>query len=334
MFKKVAVFTDLHIGAKSNSAIHNKDCEEFVDWFIDTAKKQGCETGVFCGDYHHHRNNINIPSLSVSLRCLEKLGAAFDNFYFITGNHDQFYKDNRSLHSVEWAKHVPGITIINKLTTIGDVSLVPWLVGEEWKKIEKLKSKYIFGHFELPTFYMNAMIMMPHTGELQSVHFKNQDYVFSGHFHKRQNAGNIWYIGNAFPHNYADAWDDDRGMMILEHGSKPEFINWSDAPKFRTLPLSKLLDEKETLLLSKMHLKVDIDIDISFEEASYIKETFMGQHDIRELTLIPAKKSVDTDMSIEVDKFESIDTIVSSQIVNIESETYDSNLLLSIYSDL
>lgn len=334
MFKKVAVFTDLHIGAKSNSAVHNKDCEEFIDWFIDTAKQNGCETGIFCGDYHHNRNNINIPSLSSSLRCLEKLGAAFDNFYFITGNHDQFYKDNRSLHSVEWAKHVPGITIINKLTTNGDVTLAPWLVGEEWKKIEKLKSKYIFGHFELPSFYMNAMIMMPHTGELQSSHFKNQDFVFSGHFHKRQNAGNIWYIGNAFPHNYADAWDDERGMMILEHGGQPEFINWEDAPKFRTLPLSKLLDEKDTLLLSKMHLKVDIDIDISFEEASYIKETFMNQHDIRELTLIPAKKIVDTDLSIEVDKFESIDTIVSSQIVNIESDTYDSNLLLSIYSDL
>ena len=35
-------------------------------------------------------------------------------------------------------------------------------------------------------------------------------------FPKRQQQGKVHYIGNALPHNYADAWDDDRGMMILD----------------------------------------------------------------------------------------------------------------------
>ena len=39
--------------------------------------------------------------------------------------------------------------------------LVSWLVGDEWKKIPKIKSKYMFGHFELPTFKLNAMVEMP-----------------------------------------------------------------------------------------------------------------------------------------------------------------------------
>ena len=29
---------------------------------------------------------------------------------------------------------------------------------------------------------------------------------------------NVTYMGNAFPHNYADAGDDERGMMVLEYG--------------------------------------------------------------------------------------------------------------------
>ena len=33
---------------------------------------------------------------------------------------------------------------------------------------------------------------------------------------KDKKQGKIHYLGNAFPHNYADAWDDDRGMMILD----------------------------------------------------------------------------------------------------------------------
>ena len=52
MFKKAAVFTDIHLGLKSNSRLHLQDCEEFVDWFIQQAKENGCETGIFCGDWH------------------------------------------------------------------------------------------------------------------------------------------------------------------------------------------------------------------------------------------------------------------------------------------
>ena len=39
MFKKVAVFTDIHFGLKSNSKIHNDDCEEFIDWYIEKEKR-------------------------------------------------------------------------------------------------------------------------------------------------------------------------------------------------------------------------------------------------------------------------------------------------------
>jgi len=81
LFKKVACFTDIHFGLKSNSVTHNQDCEEFVDWFIEESKKEGAETCIFLGDWHHNRNSINLITLDTSLRCLEKLGAAFKQFY-------------------------------------------------------------------------------------------------------------------------------------------------------------------------------------------------------------------------------------------------------------
>jgi DNA repair exonuclease SbcCD nuclease subunit len=334
MFKKVACFTDIHFGLKSNSQTHNQDCEDFVDWFIAEAKAAGCETGIFLGDWHHNRNSLNITTMDYTLRSLEKLGKAFDTFYFFPGNHDLYYKDKRDIHSVEFGKYVPGITVVNEITTIGDTTLVPWLVGEEWKKMEKLKSRYVFGHFELPLFYMNAMVQMPDHGELQGTHFKNPEYVFSGHFHKRQAKANIVYIGNAFPHNYADAWDDDRGMMILEHGKKPEYRVWEDAPKFKTVKLSQLIDDAETLIKSKSYLRVGIDIPISYEEASFIKETFMSQYDIRELTLIPEKKDVEINNELDVEHFESVDQIVSSQLASIQSDSFDPKVLLAIYNNL
>jgi len=334
LFKKAACFTDIHFGLKSNSQVHNQDCDEFIDWFIATAKKEGCDTGIFLGDWHHNRNSLNITTMDYSLRALEKLGAAFDQFFFFPGNHDLYYKDKRDIHSVEFGKYIPGITIVHKPITTGDVTMCPWLVGDEWKSIGKKGGKYIFGHFELPNFFMNAMVQMPDHGEIQLDNFAEYELGFSGHFHKRQNKKNMHYIGNAFPHNYADAWDDDRGMMILEWGGKPKYINWDNCPRFRTVKLSQLIDEADTLLTSKMHLRVSLDIDISYEEASFIKEKFLTDYNIRELTLIPEKKEIEINTDIDIQAFESVDQIVSNQLVNIENGTYDKNVLLSIYNNL
>ena len=335
LFKKVACFTDIHFGLKSNSTTHLKDCEEFVDWFIAEAKKEGCEIAIFLGDWSHNRNSLNLFTLDSSLRCLEKLGAAFDNFYWFPGNHDLFYKDRRDIHSSAFGRHVPGVTVVEEITTINDVTFVPWLVGNEWKSMKDLKSKYVFGHFELPRFYMNAMIQMPDYGELRAEDFNGPDYIFSGHFHRRQENNKVIYIGNAFPHNYSDAWDDDRGMMVMEWGGVPQFINWEDCPKYRSIKLSDLIDKKDTIIKSKMHFKVNLDIDISYEEANFIKETFINDYDIREISLIQDKTNLEGSMDNSPDTlFESVDQIVTEQLINIDSKDFDKNTLLEIYNNL
>lgn len=336
MFKKAAVFTDIHYGMKGNSKVHNQDCEEYIDWFIKTAKDNGCETGIFCGDWNHNRNSINLTTLDSGLSSLEKLGAAFDQFFMFAGNHDLYYKDKRDVKSIEFAKHIPGVTIVNEIFEKDDVALIPWLVGDEWKRIPSIKSKYIFGHFELPSFYMNAMVQMPDHGELTSDHFVNQKYVFSGHFHKRQVNGKIHYIGNAFPHNYADTWDDNRGMMILdkENDVEPQYINWNNGPKYRTLSLSRLIDEKNTIMQSKMYLRVTLDLPVSYEEATFVKETFINDYDCREFTLIPQKQIEEINTELDISQFESIDSIVSNEILAIDSQNYDKKTLLDIYGEL
>lgn len=335
LFKKVACFTDIHFGLKSNSTVHNQDCEDFVDWFIEEAKKEGCETCIFLGDWHHNRNSINLITLDTSLRCLEKLGSSFEQFFWFPGNHDLFYKDKRDIHSSAFGRHIPGVTVVDGVTTLDDVTLVPWLIGDEWKTMKDLKSRYVFGHFELPKFFMNAMVQMPDHGELRAEDFNGPDYIFSGHFHKRQQNNKVVYIGNAFPHNYSDSWDDDRGMMTLEWGGKPQYINWPDAPKYRTVKLSKLIDEKDSIMKSKMYLKVNLDIDITYEEANFIKETYIQEHDIRDISLIQEKNNIETNSDDNPDNtFESVDQIVTEQLLSIESDTIDAKALLEIYNSL
>jgi len=334
-FKRAAVFTDIHFGLKSNSQLHNDDCLNFVDWVIKTAKEKECDTCIMMGDWHNNRASINIVTLNYSLKALERLGKAFNRVLFIPGNHDLYYRDKREVQSAEWAKHIPNIQIVNDFYNEDDIVIVPWLVGDEHKKIPKMSGKFMFGHFELPNFYMNAMIQMPDHGEIKNEHFGGIEHVFSGHFHKRQTQGNITYTGNAFPHNYADAGDDDRGLMILDWSGEKEFISWPDQPSYRVFDLSQIIDHADTLLRPNMHVRVNLDIEISYEEANFIKDTFVGTHKLREITLLPKKNEHSNQATTAVRiEFKSVDQIVTNQITAIDSNQFDKKLLLDIYQNL
>jgi DNA repair exonuclease SbcCD nuclease subunit len=335
LFKKAALITDIHFGLKSNSTLHNEDCLNFVKWATTKAREEGCETALFLGDWHNNRASINILTLGYSLQALEHLNANFSTVYFIPGNHDLYYRDKRDVQSVEWAKHLPNVQICNDWFSAGDVVIAPWLCGDDYKRITKLRGKYMFGHFELPGYLMNAMVAMPEHGELNRDAFRQFDHVFTGHFHKRQTQKNITYIGNCFPHNYADAGDDERGLTILEWGNEPTYHAWPDQPRYRVFQLSDVLNHTEKMLQPGMHVRVNLDVDISYEEATFIKETFTSTYGLREITLIPAKVTDLTDYQIQGNiEFESVDQIVYSQLTTIDNKQYDPNLLLDLYRNL
>jgi hypothetical protein len=334
LFKRAAIYTDLHIGMKSNSVIHNQDCERYIDWFIALAKNKKCDIILFLGDFHHNRNSINIQTMDYSLRILEKLDNCGIRVMKIPGNHDLYHKDKRTISSVKYISKFKNIELINDQYTEGDVCFVPWLIGEEHKNMRKVKARYVMGHFELPRFLMNAMVEMPDHGELAAEDFQSAEHVFTGHFHKRQTKGNIHYIGNAFPHNFADAWDDNRGAVIMEWGQNPEFINWTEGPKYKVMDLGRLIDHADTLLDDKTYARINLDISISYEEATFIKETMTQQYGCRELTLMPSKQVVDHDGVVIESNFESVDQIVIGQIQSIDTASYDKKILMEIYANL
>jgi hypothetical protein len=83
-----------------------------------------------------------------------------------------------------------------------------------------------------------------------------------------------------------------------------------------------------------MYLRVTLDIDISYEEATFIKETFMETYSCREITLIPNKNIEDITTDLDIEQFESVDQIVSNEIQAIDSEQFNKKLLLDIYNEL
>lgn len=339
LFKKAAIFTDIHFGAKSNSIVHNEDCLSFVKWFISEAKAEGCETCLFLGDWHNNRATTNNQTLNYSLMAMELLNNAFEKVYLLEGNHDLYHRDKRDCSSIAWAKHLDNIVVVNDWLEIGNCVFAPWLLENEFHKLKKMFGKYLFGHFELPNFYMNSLVQAPDHGDITINHLSGFEQVYSGHFHKRQQQNNVWYVGNAFPHNFSDVGDDDRGMAILEWGHHdPTFKSWPNQPTFRQYLLSQILDSPDTLLKQNMHVRVSLDIVISFEEAQFIKETFVPQYGLREMIFQQPRHMGDdlkngNDVSDDV-FVEPVDKIILDQITNIKSDFYDPKLLLDIYKQL
>lgn len=334
LFNRAIAFTDIHFGLRHNSKDHNQDCLDFVSWMIAEAKKRDVDTCLFLGDWHHHRSNINILTLDYTMQALRMLNEAFENTYVLVGNHDLFYREKRDIHSMVVGSEFKNIHLVDELLVKGGVALMPWLVEDEWKEVEKIKTKYVFGHLELPGFKMNAQVEMPDHGELNSTHFQNQEFVFSGHFHKRQTKGKINYIGNPFGHNYSDVWDFERGAMYLEWGKEPEYLDYTEGPRFISISLSSLLENPDIYLKPKTYLQVTLDIDVTYEEATFMRETFLSQYSVREFKLI---KNHDDDLMTEYEgdiTFKTVDQIVVEQLGNIDSDSFDTKKLIEIYNQL
>jgi hypothetical protein len=83
-----------------------------------------------------------------------------------------------------------------------------------------------------------------------------------------------------------------------------------------------------------MYLRVTLDLPISYEEAQYIKETYISTHNCREITLIPQKQVEEITTDLDISTFESVDEIVSKEISAIDSDNFNKKMLLDIYSEL
>ena len=333
-FKKLAAFTDLHVGHKNNSQQFNQDCWDYIQWYVKTAQDFGAETCVFSGDFFHNRSTINVASMNVALDIMEYVAKSFEKVYFLVGNHDMYYRDDRRVHSLVLSRNIENVVLVDQPLTLGDTTFLPWLIGDEWKAVEKLKSRYIFGHFELPGYWMNAMVQMPDHDGLKDSHFKHAEYVFTGHFHKRQNTGKVWYIGNCFPHDFADAQDDERGCLLLENGGTPQLVNWADCPKYRTFKLSDLLQDPERLIPPKSYVRVTIDLDISYEESGFLKQTFLDLG-AREVELrAAALEMAEIAGPVTAGAIETVDQVVERGLRSVESATLDPAFLVDIYKSL
>ena len=345
LFDRAAVFTDIHFGKKSDSEEHNLDCANFVNWFCQLSREQDCDAVIFMGDWFDNRSRLRVDTIHYSWHAIQKLADLKVPVYWLIGNHDLYFRYNRTIHSLPYVDG-NNFRVINTLWEVDDVLFCPWLTGQEFAEVPAYEAKYVFGHFELPLFLLNENVVMPDRGGLHADHFEQCEAVFSGHFHKRQCKVNehgipVWYIGNAFPHDFNDVNDTDRGAMVLPWGMEPEFHNWPDAPNFHRVTVTELMEiiEGPGGLNSRFDnhsiIECQDDVGMEVEEAMAVREALDGH--VRELRLRPKRETLTVDQETDIgDDAQSVDQMVVEHLrmLDTEGSEYDPEILVALYESV
>ena len=88
--------------------------------------------------------------------------------------------------------------------------------------IKNAAAPILIGHLELDGY--QVMRGIKHVGGMRSDIFDRYEKVFSGHFHCRQDNGNVYYLGNPYQITWSD-YKDPRGFHIFDTESRElEFI--------------------------------------------------------------------------------------------------------------
>lgn len=337
------MFTDIHFGRQNNSETHNNDCLNFIRWFCEEVKSDPeIDCIFFLGDWHEQRAAINGMTLHYS-----QLGANMLNdlglpIYFVVGNHDLYYRNNRDIFTTVIFDKLEQFTLVDKPVVIEDNKCVvaPFLFEEEYEEFFRQYKGYdvIAGHFEFKGFVLTGETFVKEHGPDPDKYSKHKK-IFSGHYHKRQSKGNVHYIGNAFPADFSDANDEKRGMAVYDFRTDDlEYLNWKECPKYIKAKLSDLLTKPKKLLSSNARVRVIVDQTITMTENNEIRKMFSEKYGLREITLEEQIEELpelsDIEKEVEELHLESVNEIVPELLRRIKSEKIDSETLVDIYKKL
>lgn len=219
---KIAIVTDTHFGARSDSIPFDNFFRKFYDnIFFPTLERENIDVVLHLGDVFDRRKYINFNTLK---NCREYF---FDRLkdrevYMLAGNHDTYFKNTNDVNSPNLLLgDYPNITVIDTPTTIElagrPILMMPWICSDNYAEcmdaIRSSLAPVMFGHLELSGFVMHKG--MQNDGGMETSVFDKFDFVGTGHFHHRSSRGNIHYFGNPYELTWND-YDDPRGFHIFD----------------------------------------------------------------------------------------------------------------------
>lgn len=271
---KIALVTDTHFGARSDSIPFDNFFKKFYDEvFFKEIIKQNITHVIHLGDVFDRRKYINYNILSNCKKYFfDRLKSLGIQTHLIVGNHDTYFKNTNDVNSPDLLlDSYSEIIKYSQATEISfedcDILFLPWICTDNYEQtmetIKNTKAKIVFGHLEIAGFQMYKGQFNDH-GFSKDI-FNKFDQVYTGHFHHRSSNGNISYLGTPYEITWAD-FEDKKGFHIFDTDTKK--VKFIANPN--TMFVKYYYDET----------KEDPDsIDTSFCEGKHIKLIVVNKKD-------------------------------------------------------
>ena len=230
---KIALITDTHWGARSESPVFNDYFFKFWDnVFFPYLEQHNIKDVIHLGDVVDRRKFINYVILnSLRTKFIKRLGDMGCNMQVLVGNHDVPFRNTNEINAITelFAEH-DHINVIHEPLELwyGDfpIAMIPWINATNYKDtvefIKNTKAQIAMGHLEVAGFEMDRGNVC-NTGMKREV-FSKFEKVYTGHFHHKSTDGHIFYLGNTYEMTWAD-YNDKRGFHVFDTETREiEFI--------------------------------------------------------------------------------------------------------------
>jgi DNA repair exonuclease SbcCD nuclease subunit len=160
-------FSDIHVGLRGDNIGRLEICEKTIDNIIKIITKLQIKYVIFGGDLFHSRTALNVNTINVAIRFIEKL-AEHCTIFLILGNHDIHYKNVKDVHSIKIFNNIKNVHIISSPTELlinnsHRLLMVPW--DSDLSCYEDESFDTMCGHFDFSSKYLIASYIEEQTTE-------------------------------------------------------------------------------------------------------------------------------------------------------------------------
>ena len=220
---KIALLNDTHFGCRNDSPAFMEYQNKFYDdIFFPYLKENSIRSLIHLGDVVDRRKFIN-HNIAHNFRekFWRRLYRNHIETHVILGNHDTYYKNTNKVNAIKNLRingnskiyTGPEIVSFDEL----DILFVPWICDDNHNEtvnmVQNSKCEIMMGHLEIKGFEMHK----GHFSEqgLEKNMFQGYEKVISGHFHKKSDDGQIYYLGTQYEITWSD-YKCPKGFHIFD----------------------------------------------------------------------------------------------------------------------
>ena len=220
---KIALLNDTHFGVRNDSPAFQKFQNKFYnDVFFPYLVENNINTLVHLGDVVDRRKFINHNTADNFKKVFwNKLDELNIDVHIILGNHDTYYRNTNEVNAIRNLNISKDAKIYESSQTVEfdgtEILFIPWICDKNYEDsiyhIESSTAEVAMGHLEIKGFEMHKGHINEHG--LDKSLFKRFEKVISGHFHKKSDDGQIYYLGSQYEMTWSD-YQCQKGFHIYD----------------------------------------------------------------------------------------------------------------------